>query len=152
MGSGFQFLGLDWSLCLDSASEWYSHHHKSHEPWETDHICVFQSQSLPDWGVGVSSLVACTMGLSSVPPCASRPKVCQHARELSLKCLSFPKCSQRVLDVLKAKMWCHCARWLKTHKTVPMVQFYLKWWHFYCFTSQVMAYWLCVLSKYLQSI
>ena len=53
---------------------------------------------------------------------ASMPEECQHVRGSSLKCLSFPGWFPEVLDVLKAKTLCHCARWLKTHKTVLMVQ------------------------------
>ena len=57
---------------------------------------------------------------------ASMPEVCQHARGSSLKWLNFPGCLwgplrfPDVSDVLKAKILCHCARWLKTHKTVLM--------------------------------
>ena len=56
--------------------------------------------------------------------CASMPEVCQHARGSSQKGLCFPAHFLEVpavLDVLKAKMLCDCARWLKTHKTLLMV-------------------------------
>ena len=49
-------------------------------PWFTDHIICVCQQSLPEWESCVSSLVACTMGLSTVPAC----QMCQ-------KCASMPE-------------------------------------------------------------
>ena len=67
LGSGFQFMGLGWflgGLYLRMIT-----HHQPHQHWETKHICVFQSQSLPDWGVCVSSLVCLCQHARSVPAC-----------------------------------------------------------------------------------
>ena len=108
--------------CACSASEWQLIINLINLVKPTTSMC--SSQSLPDWGVCVSSLV-CAMGLSTVP-------ACQHARSVPACQRVIPEVfeltwmNQRALDVLKAKTWCHCARWLKTHKTVLMVQFLLE--------------------------
>ena len=92
MGLG-QFLGG--LVLVPVLPQIFSHHfnHLNLINCETDHICVFQSQSLPDWGVGVSSLVCLCHGSVC---CASMP-VCQHAR-------SVPAC-QRVIPEVSELPW-----------------------------------------------
>ena len=92
----------------------------------TSSVCA--SRVFPDWESGVSSLVCLCHGSVYCASMPAMPEVCQHARGSSLKCLCFPGCFLEVpavLDVLKAKTLCHCARWLKIHKTVLMAQIYL---------------------------
>ena len=113
----------------------------NHPVNQPHHLCV--PAESPDWESGVSSLVCLCHG--SVYCACSMPEVCQCVRGSSLKCLCFPGCFLEVpavLDVLKAKSLCHCARWLKTHKTVLMAQIYcnddfsmfysLMWWPIGC--------------------
>ena len=102
------------SECSDSDLQTSSKLHKLHQPVKPFWPVSFR---LPEW-----EDCAIIISLSMPWVCllcqhvASMPEVCQHARGSSQKCLSFPE----VPDVLKAKMLCHCARWLKTHKTVLM--------------------------------
>ena len=135
-----QFLSVDWSLCLFCLRS--STIYTSSTVWNQPHLCVpvWKSTRLRGWCIIISLPVPWVCLL------------CQHARsvpawqrvipEVSALPWTFPE----VLDVLRAKMWCHCARWLKTHKTELMVQFYLKWWYLYSFITYVMAFWLCMLS------
>ena len=68
----------------------------------------------------MSSLVCLCHGSVYCASMPAVPGVCQHARRSSQKCLCFPGWFPDALDVLKAKTLCHCARWLKIHKTVLM--------------------------------
>ena len=144
-----QFLSVNWSLCLFClrSSVIINYLNLINHVKPTTSVC--SSHSLPDWGVGVSSLVCMCHGSLY---CASM-SACQHARSVPACQRVIPEVSElpwtfpEVPDVMKAMTWCHCARWLKTHKTVLMAQFYLKWWYLYSFASHVMAYWLWVLSK-----
>ena len=98
----------------------------THPVNQPHHLCV--PAESPDWESGVSSLVCLWHGSVYCASVPAMPEVCQHARGSSLKCLCFPGSFLEVpavLGVLKAKTLCHCARWLKTHKTVLMAQIYL---------------------------
>ena len=92
------------------------------------HHPVCAIRVFPEWESCVSSLVCLCHGSVYCASVPAMPEVCQHARGSSLKCLCFPGRFLEVpavLDVLKAKTLCHCARWLKIHKTVLMAQIYL---------------------------
>ena len=125
MGLG-QFLSVDWfTACSDS--EKTSPASTSTSPSSckltTSSVCVCHQSiyRLREWCVIISLPVPWVCLLCQ---CASMPEVCQHARGSFQKCLYFPGHFLEVpavLDVLKVKTLCHCARWLKTHKTVLMV-------------------------------
>ena len=117
------FLSVDWfPACSDSEMTSTS---SPYTPSSTinwpHHLCVpVESSQIES---GVSSLVCLCHGSVYWASMPAMPEVCQHARGSSLKCLCFPGHFldvPAVLDVLKAKTLCHCARWLKTHKTVLM--------------------------------
>ena len=126
------FLSVDWFIAWsDSENEinsTRSTHHittiSSTINWPHHPVCA--SRVFPEWeswcviiGLPVPWVCLLCQHVSharSVPACA---------RGSSLKCLCFPGCFLEVpavLDVLKAKTLCHCARWLKIHKTVLMAQ------------------------------
>ena len=126
------FLSVDWfpacsdsektSITTSTLNQHTHHHHKL-----TTSSCVCQ-QSLPrlrEWCVIIGCLCHGSVYCASIPAIS---EVCQHARGSSLKCVCFPRRFLEVpavLDVLKAKTLCHCARWLKIHKTVLMAQIFL---------------------------
>ena len=123
------FLSVDWfTACSDSEmSSTSSPYTPSSTINPPHHLCV-PAESSTEWESGVSSLVCLCHGSVYCDSMPAMPEVCQCARGSSLKCLCFPGCfldAPAVLDVLKAKTLCHCARWLKIHKTVLMAQIYL---------------------------
>ena len=89
---------------------------------QSDHSCLWV-WSLPEWE-GCAIIISLPMPwvcllCQCVCQCASMLEVCQHARGSSQKCLSFPEVPEgprcpEGQDIV------HCARWLKTHKTVLM--------------------------------
>ena len=86
------------------------HHHQPSCELTTSSVCAIRVSRVREWCVIIGLPVPWVCLLCQ--QCAIMPEGCF---------LEVPE----VLDVLKAKSLCHCARWLKTHKTVLMAQSYL---------------------------
>ena len=108
---GFWGWGSFWAL-----PQTYRDLHKpdKHKPATTAWSLVYQIER----GEVIISLYA--MGLSTVPACVPACQECASVPEGHPRSVWASQRSQRVPDVLKAMTLCHCARWLKTHKTVLM--------------------------------
>ena len=147
MGLG-RFLGVDWSLaCSDSELTSTLHQHLYHHHlvnWP--HLSVpIRVSRLRGWSIIISLLVPWVCLLCQH---ASMP-ACQHARSVPACHRVIPEVSElpwmlsEVLDCLKAKTWCHCARWLKISQdcTYGAISFWnddicivllLMWWPIGC--------------------
>ena len=133
-GVGPVFLSVDWLIaCSDSENGSTSNHHTHHHPvYWPHHLCVpAESSRLRELVFIIGCLYHGSVYCASMPPVPESVPACQR---VILKCLCFPGHFPEVPDVLKAKTLCHCARWLKHHKTVLMVQILFVMMIFDCFT------------------
>ena len=107
----------------------------------TTYVCAIRVYRVREWWSSLVFLCHGSVYCASIPACqkcASMPE--GHPRSVWASLNGFPE----VLDVLKAKSLCHCARWLKTHKTVVMAANWFVMLILCVFLSHVMAYWLCL--------
>ena len=121
MGFGwFSKCGLGLLPALTQKGHHLHHLHQHHTSPSsvTDHICLCYQSLQSERVVIIISLPVPWVFL-----------LCQHARSVPacqrviLEVSELPwACFPEVLDVLKAKLLCHCARWLKIHMTVLMAQ------------------------------
>ena len=97
-----------------------------HKPWNrkptTIAVWSLKSTRLRGWWSSLVCMPWVCLLCQHVCQCASMPacQECASMPEGHPRSVWASQRSQRVPDVLKAKTLCHCARWLKIHKTVLM--------------------------------